>query len=300
MSNNPTNNPAPDRDDERYLWDRSDPVDPTVSRLEQVLGTLRYAGEAELPEMPAGRGVNFQGWLALAAAIAAAAVGGWLVLGRETTPPPGFAVQAVAGIATIDTDPLANVGRLGVGSWLETDAGSRAQVRVADIGSVTVHPNSRLGLVETRADRVHRLQLDHGRIEALITAPPRLFLVNTPSAVAVDLGCAYTLEVDEAGNGALEVGLGWVALEANGFTSTVPMDAACRLRAGTGPGVPCFVDAGETFRAAVDQFDADLDHAAGVVTMLAEARPRDTLTLWHLLPRVQAMLRRPVVDRIIE
>jgi hypothetical protein len=303
MTNNPPTppiRPDTDRDDERYLWDRGGPVDPAVARLERVLGTLRYDGDPELPEAPVRRLVNFRGWLALAAAIALAAAGTWLLLGPDPTAPPGFEVRSVAGIATIDTDPLANGGRLGVGSWLETDAASRAQVRIADIGSVTVHPNSRLGLVETRADAVHRLQLDHGRMDALITAPPRLFLVNTPSAVAVDLGCAYTLVVDEAGDGLLEVALGWVALEAEGFTSTVPMNAACRLRAGAGPGVPCFVDAGEAFRAAVQQFDATPGLTAAVDTMLAEARPRDTLTLWHLLPRVAAPQRRQVADRVIE
>ena len=36
-------------------------------------------------------------------------------------------------------------------------------------------------------------------MSARIWAPPRLFYVNTPSAVAEDLGCAYTLEVDDLG-----------------------------------------------------------------------------------------------------
>ena len=296
----PPTGPDTDRHDDRYLWDRSGPVDPAVAHLERVLGTLRYEGDPELPEAPVRRLVNFRGWLALAAVIALAAAGAWLLLGPEAAAPPGFEVRSVAGIATIDADPLANGGRLGVGSWLETDAESRAQMRIADIGSVTVHPNSRLGLMETRAGTVHRLQLDHGRIDALITAPPRLFLVNTPSAVAVDLGCAYTLVVDEAGDGLLEVALGWVALEAEGYTSTVPMNATCRLRTGAGPGVPCFVDAGGAFRAAVERFDAKLRPAAAVDTMLVEARPRDTLTLWHLLPRVEAPQRRRVADRMIE
>jgi hypothetical protein len=39
----------------------------------------------------------------------------------------------------------------------------------------------------------------------MIWAPPRLFFVDTPSAVAADLGCSYTLEVKDDGAGVLRV-----------------------------------------------------------------------------------------------
>ena len=38
-------------------------------------------------------------------------------------------------------------------------------------------------------------------MHAVIDAPPRYFLVETASAIAVDLGCIYTLSADERGNG---------------------------------------------------------------------------------------------------
>src|SRR5207248_1979033 len=82
------------------------------------------------------------------------------------------------------------------GAWLETDARSRAKVRVADIGWVDVEPRTRVRLVRASAAE-HRLELSRGVLHAAVTAVPRLFVVDTPSAVAVDLGCAYTLEVDE-------------------------------------------------------------------------------------------------------
>jgi hypothetical protein len=155
--------------------------------------------------------------------------------------------------------------------------------------------------VETSAHRIHRLQLARGRIDAFITAPPRLFLVDTPSAVAVDLGCAYTLEVDETGEGSIAVTLGLVALERDGLTSTVPMDAVCRIRGGQGPGLPVFADARPGLRRAVERFDAGGDPVeAAVPDLLRESRRRDTLTLWHLLPRVDAGNRPRVVERIVD
>ena len=42
------------------------------------------------------------------------------------------------------------------------------------------------------------MALDQGTIHARIWAPPKFFYVNTQAAVAVDLGCAYTLHVDDA------------------------------------------------------------------------------------------------------
>src|SRR5438876_1202274 len=94
-----------------------------------------------------------------------------------------------------------------------------------------------------------------GRMSARISAPPKLFFVNTPSAVAEDLGCAYTLEVDDAGNSLLRVTLGWVALQLKDRESLVPAGAACATRPGIGPGTPYFEDASELFRTALAKLD---------------------------------------------
>jgi hypothetical protein len=171
-----------------------------------------------------------------------------------------------------------------VGGWLETDAASRARLRVADIGQVDVDPNSRVRLLETRVTE-HRLELERGRISARIWAPPRLFFVNTPSAVAADLGCAYTLEVDGRGRSLLRVTSGFVALETEGRESVVPKGAACVTQPGTGPGTPFFEDASEALVEALAKFDFESGGAAALDVVLREARPRDSLTLWHLLPR---------------
>ena len=97
----------------------------------------------------------------------------------------------------------------------ETDTNSRAQISVSDIGQVEIDPNTRVRLVATKPTE-HRLELAQGRLSARISAPPKLFFVNTPSGIAEDLGCAYTLEVDDAGNSLLRVTVGWVAWAVEG------------------------------------------------------------------------------------
>src|SRR2546430_7537410 len=100
-------------------------------------------------------------------------------------------------------------------------------------------------------------------MSARISAPPKLFFVNTPSAVAEDLGCAYTLEVDDAGNSLLRVTLGWVALQLKDRESLVPAGAAGATRPRDGPGPPNFHDASELFRTALAKLDFEPHHNQG-------------------------------------
>jgi len=209
-------------------------------------------------------------------------------------------VARLGGAPRIDAQTIGESGKLGVGQLLETDATSRAKIDVATIGNVEIDPNSRVRLLETKADE-HRLELQRGRLSARISAPPKLFFVNTPSGVAEDLGCAYTLEVDDAGNSILHVTLGWVALELSGRESSVPAGAACAMKPGLGPGTPYFEDATQAFKTALARFDFAGNHdekTSALETVLSEARPRDAMTLWYLLLRVEPNERANVYDRM--
>jgi len=213
---------------------------------------------------------------------------------------PAWRVKRLDGAPTVGTERISNNGELAVGEWLETDGNSRAQIAVSSIGSVDIDENTRVRLLETQPTE-HRLELARGKMSAHIWAPPRLFFVNTPSAVAADLGCAYTLEVDDQGSSLLRVTSGWVALELENRESIVPAGAACETRPSLGPGTPYFEDSAGGFKDALKQVDFDPDAAArslALKAMLDEARPRDTLTLWHLLTRVEGEDRARVYDKM--
>jgi hypothetical protein len=144
--------------------------------------------------------------------------------------------------------------------------------------------------------------MSRGKMQALIWAPPRQFYVDTPSAVAVDLGCSYTLEVNDDGRALLSVTSGWVAFESGGHESFVPRDGMCVTRPGLGPGTPFFSDATEAFQRALASFDtAGKDWSArGVAlgTIVNQSRERDALTLWHLLSRTEGEERGLVYDKL--
>jgi hypothetical protein len=213
---------------------------------------------------------------------------------------PSWLVRALNGTPKIGSEQIGNDGQLSVGQWLETDENSRARIAVGSIGSVDIDENTRVRLLSTQPTE-HRLELARGKLSARIWAPPRLFFVDTPSAVAADLGCAYTLEVDEEGGSVLRVTSGWVALQLKDRESVVPAGAACETRPEIGPGTPYFEDAPPLFRDALRKVDFSEDEpgkSAALHAMLNQARPRDTLTLWHLLTRVSGEDRVRVYEKM--
>lgn len=168
------------------------------------------------------------------------------------------------------------------GQWIETGGTAAAKVTIGSIGVVEMRANSRLRMLEARNGE-QRLALERGQIHAKIVAPPRLFFVETGAGTAIDLGCEYDLACDRDGNGFLRVMQGWVSYERDGAESLVPAGASCRTRAGRAPDTPYFDDAPALFVEALARFDAS---GQGLEAVLAAARPKDTLTLWHLLSRV--------------
>jgi len=294
-------------DDSPYLWDRSGEPDPEVVALEALLGQLRQQGApAALPDRPR-RGWRVSTWtmggLSAAAAVLLIAAAGWFVLERARN---GWSVQTITGTPVIDGTrpgdgrPAADV-RLGIGEWLVTDGTSRARIAVGQIGRVDVEPNTRLQLMEARG-REHRMALARGTIHARIWAPPKFFYVNTPSATAIDLGCEYTLQVDDSGAGLVRVTHGWVGFEGDGREAFIPEGAVGATRPGTGPGTPYYEDAPSGYGEALAILDFgrldDPQRGAAFELIVSSARRRDALTLWHLLSRGTTAERARVFDRL--
>lgn len=215
----------------------------------------------------------------------------------ETASLASWQIETISG--TPKVGDASDAKRLAVGDFLETDAASRARLTVANIGNVEIQPNSRVKLVGTTA-KEHRLSLEHGVLQAQISAPPRLFIVDTPSAVAVDLGCAYKLEVDKKGNSYLHVTSGFVALERGGRESIVPAGAMCITKRGLGLGTPFSADTTDKFRAALERFDFSNGGSRSVQAMLDNRGFYDMISLWHLLSRVQKVDREKVFDALAD
>lgn len=307
---------------DQYLWDRSGPPDPDVERLERLLGRLqttppmpawRRAAEAAAPgtawrAAPLGTEWRALPFLAAAAALVVACGASlWLTrqsgdaLSWSASWSASWSVVRVAGRPVVGASGLSGAGRLAVGEWLQTDGQSRASVAIADIGRLDVEPDTRLRLIASRAGS-HRLALEHGTVHAAIWAPPGQFVVDTPASTAVDLGCAYTLSVSSDGAGTIDVEIGWVGFEYAGREAFIPAGARCATRPRVGPGTPYYADLDEQARQALTTLDfgvpGEVDRRQALATVIASARPRDAMTLWHLLSRVPPEDRDVVFDAL--
>jgi len=294
-----------------YLWDGSGKPDPEVQRLESLLADFRHDGRPlALPESEPATKLR-KTWIPLRVAAAAVIL---LVLGsvsylaykssRISEPQIAFDCSPLAGAPQIGAKTIpqgTSAIKFHVGQTLTTNADSRASIWQDDLGEIQVEPNSRVRLVQSGADR-KRIKLELGTIHAAIWAPPTEFVVDTPSATAVDLGCAYTLQVNPDGSGTLRTTLGWVGFHLNGRDAFIPAGAMCLTRPGIGPGTPYFEDASPEFREAVQRFDASDPssnaRAQQLAIILAQARAKDALTLWHLLWRTSNSERVQVYERL--
>jgi FecR protein len=312
-NNRTEDRPSTKSDD--YLWDGSGEPDTEIQRLEALLGKFRHDAPAPaFPGIVPGRRSTLFPWrVRLLPALATAAVAVPVIVAvtfllYNTRPAPttgvGWDVSSVEGTPRIGRKTISGkegTGRLSVGQMLETDGQSRASLQADDIGKIDVDPSTRLRLL-SMASGQKRLALDRGTIHTFIWAPPGQFVVDTPSAVTVDLGCAYTLKVDDTGAGMVRTSLGWVGFKLNGHESFIPAGAACATRPKVGPGTPYFEDASAAFRSALERFDfadsTSQQRAHDLAILLSEARKNDALTLWHLLARVDEGQRVLVYERL--
>ena len=164
-------------------------------------------------------------------------------------------------------------------------------LEAASTGTVRLEGGARLKLTGPQA-----FTLERGTIHALIWAPAAQFVIDTPAAKAIDLGCRYTLRVEGDGSGILHVETGWVAFQTGDRESFIPAGASCRTYVRQGPGTPYQAEASSGFRDGVDAFDTG--HAEALQPLLRTSQPADALTLWHLLSRTKGSERALVYDRL--
>ncbi|HVY92238.1 MAG TPA: hypothetical protein VHA14_05805, partial [Bryobacteraceae bacterium] len=153
--------------DEKFVRDAFEHL-PVVKAPDSIWNSIETSLDASshIPE----RRAFWLRWRWALAAVAAALVAAVALYWRSSTR-PRWEVTLTSGGRTSQEAVRA-------GDWLQTDASSTAEMRVGTIGTVDVSPRTRLRIVATRPDE-HRISLQHGEIKATISAPPKLFFVDT-------------------------------------------------------------------------------------------------------------------------
>lgn len=294
------------------LFDREGPVDAELASLEARLSKFRHPTPPTMPALPPRR--RFSPWRSGLAAAVLAGIGYGLF---SRTPDPSAAplvahspyeVEALRGKVSI-------VDKVGCsfetsdrsvavppGAAVRVPRDGRALVSVCGVGSVVLEAESQLRVdadVAHSDDSGYLVHLDRGTLRATIFAAPRLFQIGTPAGIAVDLGCIYTATVLDDGSTLLKVETGAVSFEAVGRKVYVPAGAECVAAPGKGPSVPVWSDDPPTRNRAVLALDADPTADAKLVdTLFADAPPRATLPLFHLLDHPNEAVRRAALERL--
>ena len=274
-----------------YLWDPQTSVaDPQVAALERALARFRLETATHAPVLS----VAPARWRRLRAPAAAAAV---LVAGITTLllRPAQWSVRA-EGVVTVANAPVTSSTRLHAGESLVTGEGSSARVKVGSIGEVQLGAGSVIRL-ESAGATGHRFTLEKGEVHARIWAKPRFFEVATARVRAIDLGCVYTLRVDERGAGSLEVYYGAVELVDPLGTTFVPAGNAAGTDS-SGRSVPWPLTSTRAFQSAAKALSSGARDSLALAALLGGADVRATITLLHLLPRVDPSFREPITTRL--
>jgi len=246
-----------------YLWDKSGEPDAEVQKLEELLG--RYRSAAAMPDFNRVAVIRRHPLrpFAVAAALIVCAILGAI---RFYTPANRWRAIDESGVADVPHSLLR------AGDVVRTERGS-VRLQSPAVGTIDLGANTTVRLVENRSRR-HRLALAAGTIHAKTTSQPGVFVIDTPKARAIDLGCEYTLTIAPNGGGVLHVIAGWVDLTHDYEQSLVPQGASAFIGSDRSLTVPIFDDAAPRFKTAVLQHD--------VPAIVALARTRDAFTLLNL------------------
>jgi ferric-dicitrate binding protein FerR (iron transport regulator) len=280
-----------------YLWDRSGPPDPDVQRLEELLAPLAH--DAPLDELRTRRPRKRKPWIVIGLAVAAAAAAAilYVTLPRASSHAcaggNGFTFTGEGGAVSCGGAQVAR-GVLPVGGQLDTGT-HEASLAIADIGTAQLGTHTRVRLERTDNER-HQLALERGHMHAKVNAPPRLFAVTTPHTDVVDLGCEYTIDIDDAGAGSIYVRIGSVEL-ATKSGALAPAGTRTTLLAGQRPGLPVGHSANPRVSAAVAAYEHG--DVRAVDDLLAAAEDKDAVTL-IALAAVDDAHRATVLARLVE
>jgi hypothetical protein len=246
-----------------YLWDKSGVPDSEVQKLEELLS--RYRSVAAMPDFRRVAVIRRRRvWpFAVAATLILCAILGVV---RLYTPANRWRAIEASGNADVPHSLLV------AGDVVRTEGGS-VRLESPSVGIIDLGANTTIRLIENRRNR-HRLALAAGTIHAKTISQPGVFVIDTPKAHAIDLGCEYTLTIAPSGEGELHVIAGWVDLTHGYEQSLVPQGASAIIEHDGSLTVPVFDDAAPGFQTAVRKHD--------VPTIVALARTRDAFTLLNL------------------
>jgi RNA polymerase sigma factor (sigma-70 family) len=237
--------------------------------LKQEELKARLSGFSKKPQMKILAAITF---LIVAAAIY------FIVTGTSS-----WEVLSSSGSPKINAESFSGVELLNPGEILTTGLAVNAAIKVPEIGSVEVGPNTNL-----KRTSEFSVQIETGSISVLKQNANKFLKIEIPSAEIIEyyLVGDYNLSLDAGGNSEVKVNEGWLLLKDNDSEAFVIRNHICRIQKGKGLGIPYHKASSETFKFALDDFIFKGKNDELLTVILSQAEPKNALSLWHLLKNV--------------
>ena len=188
-------------------------------------------------------------------------------------------------------------GKLEKGMSLKTVDSSMVTVFVPQTGRIEVSPNSEL-ILKKPENGDNRISLQSGSIKMITTAMIPKFSVDLRNYSVRDVGGVFTVSVDDLGNTKVFVDFGMVEVFYKGHSFFLDEGYNCELHPGRRPGTPYRFDATDSLKYLVHQFDLKNGSDDLVDPIVEQANQSDALTLLSLIPRVSAVKRQMLYQKI--
>lgn len=211
--------------------------------------------------------------------------------------PTYWKVSNVKGNPMIGDIAMQSVDSIKEGQWIRTNDSSSAELIVANIGTITIEPNSKIIFVKG-AEGDRRILVEYGTIEADMKSKPNTFFVEMPSATASDQGGEYTLTIDSSGDGLVYVKSGKVDVQSQNRGAVVPAGSLVMTKKDQGVGTPFNENSSPKFKNALFNFDFGDCSGSCVSTLLNNAKISDAVTLVNLIPNVENQYKEEVYAKL--
>ncbi|MEO8210151.1 MAG: FecR domain-containing protein [bacterium] len=212
--------------------------------------------------------------------------------------PTYWKVANVQGSPLIGDVAMQGVDSIKEGQFITTNDSSRAELIIANLGSVLIEPNSKVIFVKS-GEGNNRILVEYGTIDADMNSKQKTFFVEMPSAVASDMGGEYTLTIDSTGDGLVYVKSGKVEVQAdNSKGAIIPAGNLVVTRKDLGVGTPFNENSSDKFKNALFNLDFGKCGGACVRTLLNSAKMSDAVTLVNLIEKVDNEYKDDVYSRV--
>lgn len=186
--------------------------------------------------------------------------------------------------------------KVNVGDWIQTDSVSSVILKIANVGDVSIEPNTKVRFIQSD-NNVSRIEVLYGTVNTT-TSQADKFILQSSNMKVQDKGGSYSFKVDDKGNGVIYVNNGIANVESGNKSAVVTDGKFCLYKPEFGVGIPFRKDSKPEFQNALFNYDFNNGGMPSVYYAIANAMPEDYASLMNLIPRVDEKTKYLVLNKL--